>query len=78
MSGEQVQQQGQEARGVPAENVRMLLKMLGGDPVHCRACGAEIWFVKMPSGKAAPITAEALNHFSDCPQAARFRKPKGG
>ncbi len=54
-------------------NVRALLDVIGGKS-QCRACGADIWFVKTKNGKSAPYTAEALSHFADCPKAESFRK----
>lgn len=43
-----------------------------GEPGACRSCGRKIWWVKMPkSGRPAPFTDAALNHFADCPFAKR-------
>jgi hypothetical protein len=57
---------------------------------NCAGCGAEIEFVKTPTGNLIPvdlkyimvITDEGkavrgrISHFATCPQADRFRKPK--
>jgi hypothetical protein len=52
------------------KNIRFLLKMLAGDPVPCRGCGKEIWFIEHPrTHTMMPITEEALNHHADCPYA---------
>jgi hypothetical protein len=56
-------------------NVRRLLDQVG-DKGKCRGCDAEIWWVKLRSGKVGPYTAEGLNHFADCPKADRFRGGK--
>ena len=52
-----------------------LLKNIG-DPGQCRACQAEIFWVIHRNGKKAPYTAAGLNHFVDCPAAARFKQPR--
>ena len=59
----------------------------------CRGCGAEIEFVEIKkTGKKIPVDVAIKTivtdagfimrgreaHFSTCPQAAEFRKPKGG
>jgi len=54
-------------------NVRRLLDQVGGKG-RCKACNADIWWVKLKSGRMAPYTAEGLNHFADCPNADRFRR----
>ena len=41
---------------------------------QCKKCGKDIWFVKHANGKIAPYTAQALNHFADCPNAKDFKK----
>lgn len=45
----------------------------------CRSCGAPIAFVRQPSGKLAPMCVERgaitnVNHFSNCPERAEWRK----
>jgi len=55
-------------------NIGLLLNQVG-DKGTCRGCGADIWWVVHKSGKKAPYTAEALNHFADCPQANNFKGP---
>ena len=58
------------------ENVQLLLNTLG-ERANCSGCEAPIWWIVNPkTGKKLPITGAALNHFADCPQAARFRRPK--
>jgi len=56
-----------------SQNVRRLLNLIG-DRSTCKGCGAEIWWVTHRNGRRAPYTAEALNHFADCPAAAQFKK----
>lgn len=53
-----------------------LLRVVG-NPALCRGCGAEIFWIKTRAGKAAPYTPAGVNHFSDCPQANRFRGGSG-
>lgn len=54
------------------------------EPVcKCRACGREIFFKKLPSGKLMPVAYEGpgvagLPHFADCPNASDFRNRKTG
>lgn len=52
---------------------RRLLDQVG-DRSRCKACGAEIWWVKHHSGKKAPYTVEGISHFADCPHAEQFRR----
>ena len=41
----------------------------------CRKCSAEIFFVKMPSGKFMPVNLKTEeSHFIDCPAAKKFRR----
>lgn len=57
--------------------------------VPCRACGRPMIYLPTKTGKSMPVNAETveatdteyqhdkhISHFSDCPAAARFRKPK--
>lgn len=53
-------------------NIRRLLDQVGEKQV-CKACGADIWFVVMRSGRRNPYTAAGVSHFADCPEAPRFR-----
>ena len=41
---------------------------------HCRSCGAEVLWCITPAGKKAPINRDGTSHFSNCPQAADWRK----
>jgi hypothetical protein len=59
-------------------------------PAKCSGCGQEIVFIDTPAGRKAPcdpkvvlITADdgqtyrgRVSHFSTCPKAGQFRKPK--
>jgi len=63
-------------------NIQGLFKSLGARSKKC-SCGAEIWFVVQYSSErgrvvSTPYTADALNHFVDCPDRDRFRKHAGG
>ncbi len=40
----------------------------------CRACAADIRFTETKNGKLMPVNADGTSHFSNCPEATRFRK----
>lgn len=45
----------------------------------CKACHADIEWWKTPKGKKIPMNARtAIPHWSTCPNAEDFRKPKSG
>ena len=57
--------------------------------IPCRACGRSMIYLPTAKGKSMPVNAETVeagdtiythgrhvSHFSDCPAAAKFRKPK--
>jgi hypothetical protein len=49
------------------------------DTRTCRSCGARIaWLKTIKTGSLAPCNADGTSHFSDCPQAPAWRKPKAG
>lgn len=57
---------------------RLTFEYDGEEKVKCRACGREIFFKRMESGKLMPVSYESLeSHFADCPNASDFRKSKG-
>jgi len=43
-------------------------------PDTCRGCQAPIFWVLHRNGKRVPYTPAGLNHFIDCPEAAKFKK----
>lgn len=61
--------------------------------MKCKHCGKSIVFMRTKSGKSMPVNAETvsygdeftkfydskihISHFSDCPGAEKFRRPKG-
>ena len=53
-------------------NVEQML-IVCGDPGRCKACGADIWWMKTRNGKVAPYTKHGVSHFMDCPKAEEFR-----
>lgn len=56
--------------------IKKLLSLVGSQG-KCKGCGAEIWWVPhLANGTRAPYTAEGLNHFIDCPDAAQFKRKK--
>lgn len=57
------------------ERIADMLKVLGQEGT-CKGCGAKIWWVKTKNDKPAPYTEAGINHFSDCPDKERFRKPQ--
>jgi len=47
--------------------------------VHCRSCGALIWWGKTSSGKDCPFDVKdgartAVSHFATCPQARTWTR----
>jgi hypothetical protein len=43
----------------------------------CRSCGARVaWLKTRKTGSLAPVNSTGESHFSDCPQAPSWRKPK--
>lgn len=57
------------------KNVKRLLDQVG-DPAKCRGCQAEIYFVRLKSGKVAPYDETGESHFVTCPAANQFRRKK--
>lgn len=56
------------------DRVRDLLRRIAVEVRPCQACGTLLYFVGHNNGKLAPYTAEAVNHFANCPKAKEFRK----
>ena len=47
------------------------------DTRTCRSCGARIaWLKTIKTGSLAPVNQDGTSHFSDCPDAPAWRKPK--
>lgn len=64
------------ADGVPVV-WRIPLEWRPADHVsRCRSCDAPIVWCVTPRGKRAPVNADGTSHFSNCPEADRWRKPK--
>ena len=59
------------------DRLRSLLELTAVETRQCKACGTLLFFVQHRNGKIAPYTIEGVNHFSNCPQAARFKKGSG-
>jgi hypothetical protein len=57
-------------------NITTLLEHIAENSRPCQACGVQLWFVRHQNGKLAPYTYDAINHFVNCAEAARFRKGK--
>ena len=55
------------------ERMRRLLELAAIEKRPCRACGAMLYFIQHANGKRAPYTDDGLNHFVNCPDAARFK-----
>ena len=73
---------------VPDPNARLgeYIVPAGATVSHCRSCQTEIVWVKTGTGANMPLSLAtvrvdyygrrwALNHFSDCPNAAQHRRP---
>jgi hypothetical protein len=66
------------------ENMKALLRNVGGVPTHCRGCNAEITFVRHTASqrisnatqRLVPYNPDGVNHFITCPQAKAFRQHK--
>jgi hypothetical protein len=56
-----------------AEAMKRLIDLIG-DPGICRGCGCRIYWVEHRNGKKVPYTSFGLNHFINCPEAARFKR----
>jgi len=60
------------------ERMERLLKLAAYEVRPCRACGQMLYFVRHNTGKAAPYTADGVNHFITCRSADSFRKKNPG
>jgi hypothetical protein len=47
----------------------------GAHPTECRGCGQLIYWIK-PKEKPMPVNPDGTSHFSNCPNAAEFRRKK--
>lgn len=56
------------------KQIGALLGLIAEEVRPCQRCKRTIWMVRMKSGKLAPYTDDAVNHFADCPHAAEFRQ----
>ena len=60
---------------IQAQEAAMLrLLSLAGDSGHCEGCGSQVFWVRHRNGRITPYTPQGLNHFINCPQAARFKR----
>jgi len=51
-----------------------LLERIAKQIRPCKACGTTLYFLEHSNGKVAPYTADATNHFVNCPEAKQFRR----
>jgi len=64
-----------EVEGAQSAILRLL--QLVGAAGQCAGCGAAIyWLRHVKTNKCAPYNPDGTSHFSNCPQAARFRRRK--
>lgn len=57
------------------ERVKKLLDLVAHEIRPCSGCGTVIYIVHHhKTGKDAPYTEDAVNHFLNCPHAAEFRR----
>lgn len=56
-------------------NIEQIL-LICGDPGRCKACGADVWWIRTRKGKVMPWNRWGESHFADCPRADDFRKKK--
>jgi hypothetical protein len=72
-----------------AESPELTSKANENRIARCRACDARIIFLKTSAGKNMPVDADTVraddqvfdsarhvSHFSKCPKASEFRKPR--
>jgi len=57
-----------------AERTCALLARTSKEIRPCKACGTTLYFIEHSNGVRAPYTADAVNHFANCPEAKRFRR----
>jgi hypothetical protein len=50
--------------------------MVAGNVARCRGCDAFVMWVTTAAGKRMPLNVNGTSHFSDCPRAASFRRPR--
>jgi hypothetical protein len=43
----------------------------------CRGCGQKMAWTMTPAKRRAPLNPDGTSHFANCPEADRFRQPKG-
>jgi hypothetical protein len=55
------------------KNIGDLLTRVAVEIRPCKACKVQLYMVQV-KGKRIPYTAEAVDHFTDCPQAKRFAR----
>src|SRR5690606_28521502 len=63
------------APAIPPIEERMVnvLEMICSEKRPCKACGAQLYFVRNPkTGGLIPYTAGGYSHFRDCPAADKF------
>lgn len=56
-----------------------VVNIVSNTPQRCRACGAVMYWALTKNNKRAPIVKTEngwVNHFSNCPEASRFKKTK--
>lgn len=56
------------------KQIRQMLFIICGNPMKCRKCERDIWFLPTRNSKMIPYTDDAVSHFADCPSAGEFRK----
>jgi hypothetical protein len=64
------------ATATTEQRLERLLQLTAYEVRNCKACGVQLYFVRHNTGKAAPYTADGVNHFITCPSADSFRSSK--
>jgi hypothetical protein len=54
-------------------NIDDLLTKIAVEIRPCKACNTKMYMVQV-KGRRIPYTAEAVDHFTDCPNAQRFAR----
>lgn len=57
------------------KNTLFLLRQLG-EPGRCRSCSAQVFWIKVRTGKLMPMDQDGASHFSTCPEASEWRRAR--
>lgn len=58
------------------QNIELILDHVNQERRPCKACGVMIWMIPTRQGRIMPVTYDGTSHFSNCPKADQFRRPR--